>query len=101
MSTFFSRDRFGEPQLVAGLLLLVFLAECVWLIHRKLETVGLNADEIFVLAQGLREWHAGTAPQLEALENNAHSELSTEAFRDDAVLNHPAARVADPTHSSV
>ena len=101
MSTFFSRDRFGEPQLVAGLLLLVFLAECVWLIHRKLETVGLDADEIFVLAQGLREWHAGTTPQLEALENNAHSELSTEAFRDDAVLNHPAARVADPNHSSV
>src|SRR5215475_3480782 len=36
MSTLFRESRFGKPQLAAGVLLVIFLGECVWLIahHR-------------------------------------------------------------------
>src|SRR5260370_311403 len=32
MGKFFSRERFGKPQVLAGLRLLVFVAECAWLV---------------------------------------------------------------------
>src|SRR5438270_508809 len=35
MGRFFTRERFGRPQILAGLLLLVFLGECSWLVHRS------------------------------------------------------------------
>jgi hypothetical protein len=35
MSKFFTRDRFGHPQVFAGILLLIFLAQCVWLASKK------------------------------------------------------------------
>ena len=32
MQKVFNRERFGKPQVLAGLLLLVFLAQCLWLV---------------------------------------------------------------------
>ena len=34
MVRFFTRERFGRPQVLAGCLLLVFLAQCLWLVGR-------------------------------------------------------------------
>ncbi|HEX3322560.1 MAG TPA: hypothetical protein VHR84_17785 [Terriglobales bacterium] len=36
MTPLFTRDRFGSPQVIAALLLLVFLLQCVWLASRQL-----------------------------------------------------------------
>jgi len=36
MPRFFTRERFGRPQFLAGALLLAFLAQAVWLIHSEL-----------------------------------------------------------------
>ena len=74
MSGFFTRERFGEPQALAGLLLLVFLAECVWLAGRTIRASGaVDFGEAFRIKEGLRQWHgeriAGTSyPLLERQE---------------------------------
>ena len=66
MSGFFTRERFGEPQALAGLLLLVFLAECVWLAGRTIRASGaVDFGEAFRIKEGLHQWHgeriAGTS----------------------------------------
>lgn len=38
MTPLFTRDRFGSPQAIASLLLLVFLLQCVWLTSRQLRS---------------------------------------------------------------
>ena len=53
MSRFFTRERFGRPQLLAGFLLLIFLAQCVWLGAHSSHDI----DDAFRVAEGLRQWH--------------------------------------------
>ena len=36
MRPYFTRERFGRPQFLAGLLLLAFLAQALWLVHSEL-----------------------------------------------------------------
>ncbi len=38
MTRFFTHERFGRPQFLAGLLLLAFLAQASWLVHSELTT---------------------------------------------------------------
>ncbi len=38
MTRFFTRERFGRPQFLAGLLLVIFLAQASWLVHSELTT---------------------------------------------------------------
>lgn len=56
MSKFFTRERFGQPQIFAGLLLLVFLAQCVWLSSRPNSYGGGKAVEIARVETGLAFW---------------------------------------------
>jgi hypothetical protein len=47
MTRFFTRERFGRPQFLAGLLLLAFLAQASWLVHSELtasKAPGLSED---------------------------------------------------------
>src|SRR5580700_10620425 len=47
MTRFFTRERFGRPQFLAGLLLLAFLAQASWLVHVDLDSSkapGLSED---------------------------------------------------------
>ena len=56
MGTIFSSQRFGRPQLLAGLLLLVFVGECSWLVaHEYPNSTGEN--EIARIEGGLVQWH--------------------------------------------
>src|SRR5262249_7280025 len=58
MKTFFTSERFGSPQIIAALLLLAFLLQCVWLINRTLHaTGGMNPIEQERIHEGLRQWH--------------------------------------------
>jgi hypothetical protein len=56
MSHFFTRERFGQPQVLAGMLLLIFLAQGFWLVYRGLQA-GVSEPELSRLEQGLRQWH--------------------------------------------
>jgi len=53
MSRFFTRERFGNAQLLAAMILLAFLGQCIWFAAR----VPLTNAEIAFLVQGQREWH--------------------------------------------
>jgi len=53
---FFNRERFGKPQLLAGALLLVFLAQCVWLVSHSLGTGSMDLREWYRINAGLHRW---------------------------------------------
>jgi hypothetical protein len=55
MAAFFTRERFGRPQLYASLLLLIFAAQCLWIIWLLLPRQG----EIDKLRRGLAQWRHG------------------------------------------
>jgi len=74
MRPYFTRERFGRPQFLAGLLLLCFLAQAVWLVHAELRTAHEpDGSEALRIGEGWKQWHgrgvagapfieAGTAP---------------------------------------
>jgi hypothetical protein len=92
MVGFFTHERFGRPQVLAALLLLAFLVQCLWLVERGARTGSLDPEEIYRLERGTALWrHRGaltTSPDLAkelvaspplslrslqlALENSAH-----------------------------
>jgi hypothetical protein len=47
----------GKPQWIAGSLLLVFLAQCGWLVARNLRSGEMDLREWYRLDTGLRLWH--------------------------------------------
>lgn len=55
MARFFSRDRFGTPQLAALLMLFAFAAQCVWL----MAAAPLSPSESALLERGLAQWQQG------------------------------------------
>lgn len=60
MSRFFTRERFGRPQFLAGALLLIFLAQAVWLLRSDLRTSDAPSDaEQVRLAAGWRQIQGG------------------------------------------
>ena len=66
MGRFFTRERFGKPQFLAGLLLVAFLAQCAWLISRGLRSGGLDDSERYRVQEGLRRWHGDTSGRSDA-----------------------------------
>jgi hypothetical protein len=86
MTRFFTRERFGRPQFLAGTLLLAFLAQATWLVHCELdapdsrETQSPRAAEETRIAAGWRQLHGGVVAG--APYPDASAELSPEIARD-------------------
>jgi hypothetical protein len=64
MPQFFTRERFGRPQFLAGALLLAFLAQGIWLVYSEFSTTELpatapSASEQVRIAAGWRQLHGG------------------------------------------
>jgi len=60
MGRFFTRERFGRPQVLAALLLLAFLAQCLWLVERGWRSRAIDPEEIYRLERGTSLWeHRG------------------------------------------
>jgi hypothetical protein len=66
MTGFFTRQRFGRPQFLAGALLLLFLAQAIWLVRSELRISEANprnasrsASEEVRIAAGWRQIHGG------------------------------------------
>lgn len=55
MSSFFTRERFGSAQFIAGIILLAFLGQCIWFCAH----VPLSDRETAFVLQGQRQWRAG------------------------------------------
>ena len=78
MRPYFTRERFGRPQFLAGLLLLCFLAQALWLAHAELRA-GHEPDgaEALRIGEGWKQWHGrgiAAAPFLDS-ENSAQEPL--------------------------
>src|SRR5882724_6372176 len=58
MSGFFTRERFGRPQFLAGLLLVLFFVQAAWLVRQELHGNPdlVHSDQMRVEA-GWRQWH--------------------------------------------
>src|SRR5215470_18727573 len=56
MGRFFNRERFGNAQIAAGLLLLIFVAECAWLIARE-PRLASDDPQGFTVQGGYDQWH--------------------------------------------
>ncbi|HXR16802.1 MAG TPA: hypothetical protein VN777_11450 [Terriglobales bacterium] len=71
MAKFLTRERFGRPQVLAGFLLLAFLAQCGWLLARGTQPSEIDSSHLFRVVEGLQQWSgqsvAGT-PSVERLE---------------------------------
>ncbi len=59
MSRFFTRERFGWAQFLAGGLLLIFFAQALWLIRSDLRTADPSGPEQVLLAAGWRQIQGG------------------------------------------
>lgn len=70
MRPYFTRERFGRPQFLAGLLLLAFLAQAAWLVHTELRGGGVpDGAEAARIGEGWKQWHGrgiAAAPALES-----------------------------------
>jgi hypothetical protein len=68
LSRFFHSDTFRAPQLIAAAMLLIYLLQCVWLIHvqhsvqssqASISNSGPHSDEALRIYQGLEQWKSG------------------------------------------
>jgi hypothetical protein len=60
VSGYFTRERFGRPQFLAGLLLLAFVAQASWLVKSQWQSrnkTGVEESEGERIAAGWRQWH--------------------------------------------
>jgi hypothetical protein len=58
MRPYFTRERFGRPQFLAGLLLLAFLAQALWLVRAEVRTTpGIDFREAVRIGEGWKQWH--------------------------------------------
>src|SRR5258705_5431739 len=87
MGGFFTRERFGQPQVLAGLLLLIFLGQCAWLVNRS---ASLTASEESRIGEGLRRWNEWRSP---------HTSLAPQ--ENDKARKTTETGVYDPNHSQL
>src|SRR5690348_16488057 len=75
MGTFFTRERFGTSQVLAGCLLLIFMAQCCWLIAHQ-HAGMMDSEDIARVQEGWAQWHGqGIAGTPTGLVNPATSRL--------------------------
>jgi hypothetical protein len=75
MSGFFTRERFGTPQFAAGLLLLIFLGQCLWLASRAVLSPDSDPADVRRIEEGLKQWHGdGIAGQYADNGSGTHSD---------------------------
>jgi hypothetical protein len=88
MRPYFTRDRFGRPQFLAGLLLLVFLAQASWLVHRELRAAqGTDEREALRISEGWKQWHGkgiAAAPITEQGDSAPHDPFQSTQSGFDA-----------------
>ena len=73
MGSYFTRERFGRPQFLAGFLLIAFFAQALWLVHAELsEDRGMDGEEALRIGEGLKQWHGrgvAGAPLIEPVDD--------------------------------
>jgi hypothetical protein len=92
MKRFYSHDRFGRPQFLAGLLLLAFLGQAGWLVAHESRFRMREESQLNTLNRGLALWGRSQLDLASASPDevwSANSELaSSEAFAPEYDPNH-------------
>jgi hypothetical protein len=83
MSRYFTRQRFGRPQFLAGLLLSMFLAQAIWLVRIDLRA-GREPDNLEAtrIREGWKQWHGrgiAGAPFSDAIDSHANGDALNES----------------------
>jgi hypothetical protein len=82
MRPYFTRDRFGRSQFLAGLLLLAFFGQAAWLVRAELRGSNeLDGPEAIRIREGWKQWHGrgiAAAPFIETPESLAGDTLRTD-----------------------
>ena len=83
MRPYFTRERFGRSQYLAGLLVLSFFAQAVWLVRAELRAAGPpDREEAVRIGEGWKQWHGrgiAAAPLLDREENAMPDPLRTDS----------------------
>lgn len=90
MGGFFTRERFGRPQITAAFLLLAFLAQCMWLLSRR--SSNLPADEVSRIVIGRNQWQGKAIASTPEGGRNSH-------LSPDLAMLASEAPAYDPAHS--
>ena len=73
MTAYFTRERFGRSQFYAGLLLLAFLAQALWLVHKEIRGASFPENaEALRIGEGWKQWHGrglAAAPLMDPSED--------------------------------
>jgi hypothetical protein len=86
MGKFFTRERFGRPQVLAGFLLVMFMGQCFWLLLGHTQREAVDSAQLFRVEEGLLQWRgesiagtpstnrveAGTFPPPEVEQNEGY-----------------------------
>ncbi|MGO9125909.1 MAG: hypothetical protein ACLP6G_13605 [Terriglobales bacterium] len=56
MGEFFTRERFGRPQILAGFLLVMFMGQCFWLLLGRAQREAVDSAQLFRVQEGLLQW---------------------------------------------
>lgn len=84
MRPYFTRDRLGRSQLLAGSLLLAFLAQAAWLARAQLRTAeGPQDEEAVRISEGWRQWHGHGIAGAPLREPEGSDSFSEDAGFDD------------------
>jgi 4-amino-4-deoxy-L-arabinose transferase-like glycosyltransferase len=82
MSGYFSRERFGLPQAIGALLLLAFVAQCVWFCGKA----PLSDREVQYLHPEAAQWmHGGDAPSMVSPATHTLSAVAAKLIRPESV----------------
>jgi hypothetical protein len=82
MRPYFTRERFGRPQFLAGFLLLLFLGQAIWLVRAELDgTEGPDIREAMRVGEGWKQLHRhgiAAAPVIETAGDRIQSPFETD-----------------------
>ncbi len=91
MASYFTRYRFGRPQLFAVMLLLAFLGQAAWLVQAELGTVqNFESEEALRIGEGWKQWHG------KGIAGAPFSEPSGVSIQDPFITDQSG---FDPQHS--
>jgi hypothetical protein len=77
MRQYFTRHRLGRSQILAGFMLLAFLAQAAWLAHTQLRSAeGPQEEEAVRISEGWRQWHGRGIAGAPLLEPSASDSFS-------------------------
>jgi hypothetical protein len=81
MRPYFTRERFGRPQFLAGMLLLCFLVQAAWLVRSELRTSQqLDSSEALRIGEGWKQLHGLGAAGSPYSNPDANIALALDSF---------------------